>query len=88
MMSVSKDLEWLSRRTAEYRSYMDDAMGVAEDLGGVCFQLFVIFFISFQEIQKLDDIKTELEAPFHELLNFSFFRAIELLDLLKANPKK
>jgi hypothetical protein len=67
---------------------MDDAMGVAEDLGGVCFQLFVIFFISFQEIQKLDDIKTELEAPFHELLNFSFFRAIELLDLLKANPKK
>jgi hypothetical protein len=32
MMSVSKDLEWLSRWTAEYRSYMDDAMGVVEDL--------------------------------------------------------
>jgi hypothetical protein len=32
MMSVSKDLEWLSRRTMEYRSYMDDAMGVVEDL--------------------------------------------------------
>jgi hypothetical protein len=31
-MSVSKDLEWLSRRTAEHRSYTDDAMGVVEDL--------------------------------------------------------
>jgi hypothetical protein len=31
-MSVSKDLEWLSRWTVEYRSYTDDAMGVVEDL--------------------------------------------------------
>jgi hypothetical protein len=31
-MSVSKDLEWLSRRTVEYRSYMDNAMGVVVDL--------------------------------------------------------
>jgi hypothetical protein len=32
MMLVSKDLELLSRRIAEYRSYTDDAMGVVEDL--------------------------------------------------------
>jgi hypothetical protein len=31
-MSVSKDLEWLSRQTMEYRSYIDDAMGVVEVL--------------------------------------------------------
>jgi hypothetical protein len=31
-MSVSKDLEWLSRQIAEYRSYTDNAMGVVEDL--------------------------------------------------------
>jgi hypothetical protein len=31
-MSVSKDLEWLSRRTAEYHSYTDDAMGMVEDI--------------------------------------------------------
>jgi hypothetical protein len=31
-MSVSKDLEWLRRWTAEYRSYMDDDMGMVEDL--------------------------------------------------------
>jgi hypothetical protein len=32
MMSVSKDLEWLSRWTVEYRSYMDNAMVMVEDL--------------------------------------------------------
>jgi hypothetical protein len=32
MMAVSKDLEWLSRQTMEYRSYIDDAMGVVEVL--------------------------------------------------------
>jgi hypothetical protein len=32
MILVSKDLEWLSRRTVEYRSYIDDAMGMVEDL--------------------------------------------------------
>jgi hypothetical protein len=31
-MSVSNDLEWLSRRTMEYHSYMNYAMGVVEDL--------------------------------------------------------
>jgi hypothetical protein len=40
-------------------------------LGGVCFQLFVIF-ISFREIKKTDGPKSEkLEAPFPELLSFS-----------------
>jgi hypothetical protein len=30
MMSASKDLEWLSRRTSEYHSYTEDAMGVVD----------------------------------------------------------
>jgi hypothetical protein len=32
MAMVNKDLEWFSRRTDEYRSYKDDAMGIVEDL--------------------------------------------------------
>jgi hypothetical protein len=32
MMPISKDLEWLSRQTAEHRSDTDDAMDVVEDL--------------------------------------------------------
>jgi hypothetical protein len=52
MMTVSKDLEWLSRQTAEYHSYTDDAMGVVEDLDelgklGRCFS-------SMDDLEKLD----------------------------------
>jgi hypothetical protein len=52
MMSVSKELEWLSRQTAEYRSYTDDAMGVVEDLD----ELGKIGrgFSSMDDIEKLD----------------------------------
>jgi hypothetical protein len=32
MATTTKDLEWLSRQTTEYRSSKDDAMGVVEDL--------------------------------------------------------
>jgi hypothetical protein len=32
MVAATRDLEWLSRRTAEYRSSKDDAMGVVENL--------------------------------------------------------
>jgi hypothetical protein len=36
MAMVNKDLKWLSRRTEEYRSSKDDAMGVVEDLDEIC----------------------------------------------------
>jgi hypothetical protein len=32
MAMVNKDLEWLSKRTEEYRSSKDNAMGIVEDL--------------------------------------------------------
>jgi hypothetical protein len=32
MAMATRDLEWLSRRTTEYCSSKDDAMGVVEDL--------------------------------------------------------
>jgi hypothetical protein len=35
MVLVNKDLEWLSRRTEEYCSSKDDAMGVVEDLNEI-----------------------------------------------------
>jgi hypothetical protein len=38
---------------------------------GVFVYSFLVFFICFQEIKKLDDPKSEkLEAPFHELTSF------------------
>jgi hypothetical protein len=32
MVMINKDLEWLSRRTEEYRSSKDNAIGLVEDL--------------------------------------------------------
>jgi hypothetical protein len=32
MAMINKDLEWLSKRTEEYHSSKDDAMGIVEDL--------------------------------------------------------
>jgi hypothetical protein len=32
MVTINKNLEWLSSWTEEYRSSKDDAMGVVEDL--------------------------------------------------------
>jgi hypothetical protein len=52
MMSISKDLEWLSKWIAEYHSYMDYAMGVVEDLDelGKLGQ----GFSSMDDIEKVD----------------------------------
>jgi hypothetical protein len=52
MMSVSKDLEWLTRRTVEYRSYTDDVMGVVEDLDelGMLGQVFS----SMDDLEEVD----------------------------------
>jgi hypothetical protein len=52
MMSVSKDLEWMSRWTAEYHSYMDDAMGVMEDLDEL--GKLGRGFSSMDDIEKVD----------------------------------
>jgi hypothetical protein len=57
----------------------------AKELVPVCFSFSSLFWISFREIQKLDDPKSKkLEVPLHELLVLG---AIQLLDLLKANKK-
>jgi hypothetical protein len=52
MMSVSKDLEWLSRWTAEYRSYTDNAMGVVEDLEVL--GKLARCFSSMDDLEKVD----------------------------------
>jgi hypothetical protein len=47
---------------------------------GVFVSSFLSFFISFQEIQKLDGPKNEkLEAHFHELLSFSLLELFSFL---------
>jgi hypothetical protein len=60
--------------------------GLATHLGYVCFSCLSLFWISFQEIKKLDGPKSEkLEALIVCLSQLLAFGVIQLLDLLKAN---
>jgi hypothetical protein len=52
MAAATKDLEWLSRRTAEYRSSKDNAMGVVEDLDEI--GKLARGFSSLDDLEKVD----------------------------------
>jgi hypothetical protein len=52
MATATKDLEWLSRRTAKYCSSKDDAMGVVEDLDK--FGKLGQSFSSMDDLEKVD----------------------------------
>jgi hypothetical protein len=54
MAVATKDLEWLSRRTVEYHSSKDDAMGVVEDLDELG-QLGQ-GFSSMDDLEKVDKV--------------------------------
>jgi hypothetical protein len=57
-------------------------------LKGLFVSSFSSFFISFREIQKLNDSKNEkLEAHFHEFLNFLLFRPSSFWISRKLIPK-
>jgi hypothetical protein len=51
----------------------------------VCFSFSSLFWISFREIQKLDDSKSE--KLMERCFQFLGFGAIQFLDLPKANKK-
>jgi hypothetical protein len=52
MMSVNKDLEWLSRQTTEYCSYTDNAMDMVEDLDEL--EKLGQGFSSMDNLEKID----------------------------------
>jgi hypothetical protein len=52
MAMVSKDLEWLSRRTKEYCSSKDDAISVVEDLDKI--DKLGRGFSSIDDLDKVD----------------------------------
>jgi hypothetical protein len=81
MMSVSKDLEWFSRRIAEYRSYTDDVMGVVDldELGklGRCFS-------SMDDLEKIDIGDGVIPQPTYVSARLSTSQKQELIELLKV----
>jgi hypothetical protein len=82
MMSVSKDLEWLSRWTAEYHSYTDDAMGVAEDLDGLA--KLDRGFSSMDDLEKVDIGDGVISRPTYVSAHLNASQKQEIIELLKA----
>jgi hypothetical protein len=82
MMSVSKDLEWLGRHRAEYRSYTDDAMGMVEDLDklGKLGQ----GFSSMDDLEKVDIGDGVVPRPTYISAHPNTAKNQEIIDLLKA----
>jgi hypothetical protein len=82
MMSVIKDLEWLSRRTEEYCSYTDDVMGVVEDLDelGKLGQGFP----SMDDLEKVVIGDGVIPRPTYVSAHLNMSKKLEIFELLKV----
>jgi hypothetical protein len=81
-MSFSKELEWLSRRTMEYRSYTDDSTGVVEDLDEL--GKLGRGFSSMDDLEKIDIGDGVVPRPTYVSARLSTSQKQELIELLKV----
>jgi hypothetical protein len=81
-MSVNKDLEWLSRQTTEYHSYMDDAMGVVEDLDEL--GKLGRGFSSMDDLEKVDIGDGVVPRPTYVCARLNIGQKLEIIELLNA----
>jgi hypothetical protein len=82
MMSVSKDLEWLSRWTVESHSYTDDAICVLEDLDEL--GKLGRGFSSMDDLEKVDIGDGVIPRPTYVSARLSTSQKQEIIKLLKA----
>jgi hypothetical protein len=82
MVSVSKDLERLSRWKVEYHSYTDDAMGVVEDLDEL--GKLGRAFSSMDDLEKVDIGDGVIPQPTYVCARLNTSQKREIIELLKA----
>jgi hypothetical protein len=82
MATATKDLEWLSRRTAEYRSSKDDAMGVVEDLDEL--GKLGRGFSSMDNLEEVDIGDGVVSQPTYVSARLNTVQKQEIIELLKA----
>jgi hypothetical protein len=81
-MSVSKDLERLSRRTVKYHSYTDDAMHMVEDLDEL--GKLSRGFSSTDGLEKVDIGDGVIPQPTYVSARLNTSQKQEIIELLKA----
>jgi hypothetical protein len=79
MAAINRDLEWLRRRTAEYCSSTDDAIGVVEDLDEL--GKLGRGFSSMDEIDICDGV---IPRPTYVSARLDVNQKQEIIELLKA----
>jgi hypothetical protein len=82
MATATKDLEWLSTRTAEYHLSKDDAMGVVDDLDelGKLGQ----DFSSMDDLEEVDIGDGVISQPTYVCAHLNKGQKQEIIELLKA----
>jgi hypothetical protein len=82
MAAATRDLEWLSRRTTEYRSSKDDAMGVVEDLDEL--DKLSRGFSSMDDLEKVDIGDGVIPQPTYVSVHLNMSQKQKIIELLKA----
>jgi hypothetical protein len=82
MVMVIKDLEWLSRRTEEYHSSKDDAMGVVEDLDEI--GKLGRRFSSMDDLDKVDIGDGVVPRPTYVSAHLKSDKKWKICELLKG----
>jgi hypothetical protein len=82
MAAINGDLEWLSRRTMEYCSSMDDAIGVVEDLDEL--GKFGQVFSSMDDLEEIDIGDGVVPRPTYVSAPLDVNQKQEIIELLKV----
>jgi hypothetical protein len=82
MAVATRGLEWLSRRTSEYRSSKDDAMGMVEDLDEL--GNLGRGFSSMDDLEKVDIGDGVVPQPTYVSARLNMSQKKEIIKLLRA----
>jgi hypothetical protein len=82
MAMVTKDLEWLNRRTSEHHSSKDDAMGVVEDIDEL--GKLGRGFSSMDDLEEVDIGDGVISQPTYVSACLNTGQKQEIIELLKA----
>jgi hypothetical protein len=82
MVMATRDREWLSRRTVEYHSSKDDAMGMVEELDE--FGKLGRGFSSMDDLEKVDIGDGVVPQPTYVSAHLNTSQKQEIIELLKA----
>jgi hypothetical protein len=82
MAAATRDLEWLSRQTTEYRSSKNDAMGGVEDLDEV--GKLGRGFSSIDDLEKVDLDDGVIPRPTYVSARLNTSQKQKIIELLKV----